>query len=159
MIPTALIAIGSNLGDRAAHLRTATSALRTLPESRLVAVSPVFETAPIGPVAQGPYLNAAAALQTTLGPRALLGALLAIERAAGRERREGERWGPRTLDLDLLIYENLIVNEPGLTLPHPRLHERAFVLEPLSHIAAAAVIPGKNLTIVAALAALRSPAP
>lgn len=155
----AYLALGSNLGDRAAHVGAAIRALRSLEHSRLVAVSPVIETAPVGPVPQGPYLNAAAALRTTLPARALLDALLAVERSAGRDRTTGERWGPRTLDLDLLLYDNLILDDPGLTLPHPRLHERAFVLEPLSRIAAATLIPGKNLTVAAALAALRPPAP
>jgi 2-amino-4-hydroxy-6-hydroxymethyldihydropteridine diphosphokinase len=160
LVSSAYIALGSNLGDRAAHLDAALRALRTLEHSRLTAVSPVFETAPVGPVPQGPYLNAAAALRTTLAPRDLLGALLAIERSEGRDRSAAsQRWGPRTLDLDLLIYDTLVLNEPGLTLPHPRLHEREFVLQPLSRIAAAAVIPGKNLTVAAALAALAGPGP
>jgi 2-amino-4-hydroxy-6-hydroxymethyldihydropteridine diphosphokinase len=154
------IALGSNLGDRAAHIDSAIRALRNRHDTRLLAVSPIFETAPVGPVPQGPYLNAAAALRTTLAPRDLLDAIRGIERCEGRDRgSDAQRWGPRTLDLDLLIYDSLVVSEPGLTLPHPRMHERAFVLEPLSRIAAAAIIPGRNLTVAAALAALRAAGP
>nr|BAL57654.1 2-amino-4-hydroxy-6-hydroxymethyldihydropteridine pyrophosphokinase [uncultured Deinococcota bacterium] len=124
----AYVGLGSNLGDRAAYLLSGLSALSRLPETRLLRLSPLYETEPLGPP-QPRYLNLVAEVETALPPRGLLEAMLAIERALGRERRE--RWGPRTLDLDLLLYGDLVVREEGLELPHPRLHERAFVLVPL----------------------------
>jgi len=124
----AYVGLGSNLGDRSAHLLLGLSALSRLPDTHLLRLSPVYETEPVGPP-QPPYLNLVAELETELAPRALLGEMLAIERALGRERRE--RWGPRTLDLDLLLYGDLVLEEEGLTVPHPRLHQRAFVLVPL----------------------------
>lgn len=129
----ACIALGSNLGNRRAHLRAALREMARL--GRLRAVSPLFETEPVGMAEQPPFLNAAARLETGLGARELLGALLDIEARHGRER--GEKNGPRTLDLDLLFYGGQALCEPGLEVPHPRLHERRFVLAPL-----AAVAPG-----------------
>lgn len=120
----AFVALGSNLGDRDAYLAQARSALARLPETEFVAATPVEETAPLGPVPQAPYLNQMVLLRTTLAPRALLDACLAIERSAGRAR--GERWGPRTLDLDLVRVGAQRVDEPGLTLPHPELPHRDF---------------------------------
>jgi len=127
-----LVALGSNLGDRAGFLLGAVAALSAGPLCDLT-LSPIYETAPLGPPSQGPYLNAVLAGRTSLSPRALLDELLAIENYFGRKR--GERWGPRTLDLDLLDYAGLVVDEPGLQLPHPRLHERSFVLTPLADVA------------------------
>ncbi len=124
----AYVGLGSNLGDRSAHLLLGLSALSRLPDTHLLRLSPVYETEPVGPP-QPPYLNLVAELETGLPPRALLGEMLAIEKALGRERRE--RWGPRTLDLDLLLYGDLVLKEEDLTVPHPRLHQRAFVLVPL----------------------------
>lgn len=129
----ALVALGSNLGDRAGHLLGAVTALARRPEVRLAGLSLVYETEPVGPPGQGPYLNAVAALETECDPLELLTTLLAIERAHGRVRRE--RWGPRTLDLDLLDFGGRMLELPGLSLPHPRLHERAFVLVPLADVA------------------------
>lgn len=129
----AYVSIGTNLGDREAHLALALRRLAALPETTLVAVSPVFETDPVGPPPQGPYLNAAAWLRTRLAPRALLEALLAIEREAGRVRTV--RNAARPLDLDLLLYGTQVLDEPGLTLPHPRMAGRSFVLEPLAALA------------------------
>ncbi|MGH7719420.1 MAG: 2-amino-4-hydroxy-6-hydroxymethyldihydropteridine diphosphokinase [Gemmatimonadaceae bacterium] len=120
----AYIALGSNLGDRQSHLDRARSALARLPESRLLALSSVEETEPLGPVPQPPYLNQMAALETALSPRTLLAALHEIERSAGRVR--GERWGPRTLDLDIVCFAEQKVNEPGLVVPHPELPNRDF---------------------------------
>lgn len=120
----AFVALGSNLGDRAALLALARERLAALAGIRVVAESTVEETAAIGPMAQGPYLNQMVLLETTLTPRALLDACLAIERAAGRERRE--RWGPRTLDLDVVRYGDRQIREPGLTIPHPELAHRPF---------------------------------
>jgi 2-amino-4-hydroxy-6-hydroxymethyldihydropteridine pyrophosphokinase len=124
----AYVGLGSNLGDRAAYLLLGLSALSRLPETRLLRLSPVYETDPVGPP-QPPYLNMVAELETALSPKGLLAEMLRVEKALGRERRE--RWGPRTLDLDLLLYGDLVLEEAGLSVPHPRLHERAFVLVPL----------------------------
>jgi len=124
----AYVGLGSNLGDRAAYLLLGLSALSRLPETRLLRLSPVYETDPVGPP-QLPYLNMVAELETELSPKGLLAEMLRVEKALGRERRE--RWGPRTLDLDLLLYGDLVLEEAGLSVPHPRLHERAFVLVPL----------------------------
>jgi 2-amino-4-hydroxy-6-hydroxymethyldihydropteridine diphosphokinase len=122
------VGLGSNLGDRAAYLLLGLSALSRLPKTHLLRLSPVYETDPVGPP-QPPYLNMVAELETELSPKGLLAEMLRVEKALGRERRE--RWGPRTLDLDLLLYGDLVLEEAGLSVPHPRLHERAFVLVPL----------------------------
>jgi 2-amino-4-hydroxy-6-hydroxymethyldihydropteridine diphosphokinase len=124
----AYVGLGSNLGDRAAYLLLGLSALSRLPKTHLLRLSPVYETDPVGPP-QPPYLNMVAELETELSPTGLLAEMLRVEKALGRERRE--RWGPRTLDLDLLLYGDLVLEEAGLSVPHPRLHERAFVLVPL----------------------------
>jgi 2-amino-4-hydroxy-6-hydroxymethyldihydropteridine diphosphokinase len=118
------VALGSNVGDRTAHLAHARRRLAALPDTRVVAVSRVEETAPIGPVAQGAYLNQMVLLETTLRPEELLAHGRAIEAERGRERRE--RWGPRTLDLDIVRYGARIVREAGLTIPHPELPNRDF---------------------------------
>jgi 2-amino-4-hydroxy-6-hydroxymethyldihydropteridine diphosphokinase len=133
----AYVGLGANLGDREATIR---AALAELPG--LVAVSELRETDPVGVVDQPAFLNAAAALETELSARELLDALLAIERELGRERRE--RWGPRTIDLDLLLYGDELIDEPGLTVPHPRLHERRFALEPLADLDPELAIPGRG---------------
>ena len=125
----AFLGLGSNLGDRWAHLRAAVAALPDV-----VAVSPVYETSPVGgPEDQGPYLNCVVELSTELGPRGLLGVAQRLEAAAGRERHE--RWGPRTLDVDVLLVDDLTVDEPDLVVPHPRMWERRFVLAPLADLA------------------------
>jgi 2-amino-4-hydroxy-6-hydroxymethyldihydropteridine diphosphokinase len=139
---TAFVGIGSNLGDRETHLRTALKALAAEEGIGAVEVSRLRETEPIGPVEQGPFLNGAVKVTTELPPRELLARLLNIEERLGRVR--GERFGPRTIDLDLLVYGDAIVDEPGLTLPHPRLHERRFALEPLAELAPALVVPGRG---------------
>ncbi|HRX71078.1 MAG: 2-amino-4-hydroxy-6-hydroxymethyldihydropteridine diphosphokinase, partial [Candidatus Competibacteraceae bacterium] len=139
----AYIGIGSNLHDPAHQVRRALQGLATLPVSRLTVCSPWYRTAPVGgPSGQPDYLNAVAALETTLTPDALLAALQALENAQGRIR--AERWGPRTLDLDLLLYGSITRNDPRLTLPHPRLHQRAFVLYPLYDIAPDLTIIGQG---------------
>jgi len=138
----ACIGLGGNVGDAAATVRRACDALATLPQTRLIAVSPLYRTPAWGIENQPDFVNAAALLETTLDPRALLDGLLAIERAFGRERRE--RWGPRTLDLDLLLYADQVIDVPGLHVPHPHLHERAFVLRPLADIASEAMVPGQG---------------
>ena len=151
------VALGSNLGPREAHLAFALRALRASEGVRVVAVSPVFETDPVGPPPQGPYLNAVVELRTSLAPRALLERLLAIEAAAGRERR-GPRNAARTLDLDLLLHGALALDEPGLCVPHPRLAERAFVLEPLCALAPELVHPTLGATLAELAARVRDPA-
>jgi 2-amino-4-hydroxy-6-hydroxymethyldihydropteridine diphosphokinase len=128
----AYLALGSNLGDRAATLQRALDALRETAGVKVVAVSQVYETDPIGP-AQPDYLNAVVALETSLAPRDLLDVAQRLERDAGRVR--GERWGPRTLDVDVLLVGDETVDEPDLAVPHPRMWERAFVVAPLADIA------------------------
>jgi len=131
----ACIALGSNLGNRVAQLNAALAALRGAPGVDVLAVSSFIETDPVGPGEQGRYLNAAAKIRTTHSPRDLLELLLRIERDQGRDRSSEQRWGPRRIDLDLLLYGEHVIDEPGLTVPHPRLHERSFVLDPLAEIA------------------------
>lgn len=133
----ALIALGSNVGDREGHLRFAVERLGGL--GRVTGVSSWHETAPVGYLEQGLFLNGAVALETELGPEELMAALLGIEAERGRERRVAN--GPRTLDLDLLMYADRVMDVPGLTLPHPRMHERGFVLGPLVEVAPEAVHP------------------
>jgi 2-amino-4-hydroxy-6-hydroxymethyldihydropteridine diphosphokinase len=152
----AYLGLGSNLGDRAMHLRSAVDGLASLPSTRVVALSDFLETEPVGPVPQGPFLNAAAALETALAPRELLAHIHAIERERGRERGAEQRWGPRTLDIDILLYDDLVIDEPGLTIPHPRMHERLFALEPLASIAPHAIVPPTERTVSALLQALRA---
>lgn len=118
------LALGSNLGDRAAHLAFARERLAVLPGTTVVAASAIEETEPLGPVPQGPYLNQMVLLETSLAPRELLAQCTAIERAAGRERTV--RWGPRTLDLDIVRYDELAIAEPDLVVPHPELPRRLF---------------------------------
>ena len=142
----AYVGLGSNLGDREATIYAAIAAL-----AGVVAASELRETDPVGGTEQPPFLNGAIALETELSPRELLESLLAVELELGRERRE--RWGPRTIDLDLLLYGGETVDEPGLTVPHPLLHERSFVLEPLAELDPHLVVPGRG-TVTALLAAL-----
>jgi 2-amino-4-hydroxy-6-hydroxymethyldihydropteridine diphosphokinase len=129
----AYIGLGGNLGDRKSYLDRAVELLEREEEIEVVARSAVRETEPVGYADQPPFLNAAVAVETDLEPRELLDRLLAIERELGRERR-GPRFGPRTIDLDLLLVGDRVVDEPGLVVPHPRLHERRFVLEPLAEL-------------------------
>jgi len=147
LFATAYIALGSNLGDRKVTIDSAIASLRHTAGIEVSAMSQIFETAAVGPAGQGPYLNAAAELRTSLTPRGLLNAFLAIESAHGRVRRNHERWGPRVLDIDLLLYDLCIIDEPGLHVPHPRLAERAFVLVPLAQIAPAVIHPGLGHSI------------
>ncbi len=138
------IGLGSNLGDRAANLRGALEALRRREDIEVVEVSPFQETEPVGPP-QPRYLNAAARVRTPLSPRELLEVLQEVEEQFGRER--SVRWGPRTLDLDILLYGERIVDQPDLRIPHPRMHERRFVLGPLRKIAPEAVHPVLDKTV------------
>jgi 2-amino-4-hydroxy-6-hydroxymethyldihydropteridine diphosphokinase len=139
----AYIALGSNLGDSQKQLRDAIRALAELPHTRLLARSHFYRTPPWGVRDQPDFLNAVVVLETPLPPHDLLDALLDIERSAGRERN-GERWGPRTLDLDLLHMAGETANDERLTLPHPHIAERAFVLLPLNELAPDLDIPGQG---------------
>ena len=131
------VALGSNLGDRAAHLAYARNRLGTLPDTRVAASSRIEETAPIGPVPQGAFLNQMVLLETTLAPRDLLGHLHAIEAERGRERQPGVRWGPRTLDLDIVHWGERRVRGPDLTIPHPELPHRDFWQREMAELDAA----------------------
>jgi 2-amino-4-hydroxy-6-hydroxymethyldihydropteridine diphosphokinase len=138
------VGLGSNLGEREVTLRAAVKRLRALPETEVSRVSSYRDTEPVGYVDQPRFLNGAVELQTGLSARALLGALLELERAFGRDRSAGPSMGPRTLDLDLLLYGDQTIDEPLLTVPHPRLHERRFVLEPLAELDPDLEIPGQG---------------
>ena len=144
---TAYIGLGSNLGDRSEILHSALDALGEREGIQIVAVSRLIETEPEGPPGQGRYLNGAATILTSLSPRGLLRAMLEVETAHGRDRSVERRWGPRRLDLDLLMYEDQIIDVPDLVIPHPRLHQRRFVLSPLAQIAPDAVHPVLGVTI------------
>ena len=140
----AFVGLGSNLGDREATLLRAIEELRRLPETELRGVSSFLDTAPVGYVDQPRFLNGAVELETTLPARELLRHLLRIERDLGRDRSRVPPQGPRTLDLDLLLYGDDRIDEPGLEVPHPRLHERAFVLEPLFALDPGLFVPGQG---------------
>lgn len=142
----AYVALGSNLGDSRQHLLDAIKALAALPHTQVIARSKIYRTPPWGMVDQPDFLNAVVLLETTLEPHALLDALLQIERAAGRQRN-GERWGPRTLDLDLLHVVGKTINDERLTLPHPHIADRAFVLLPLCDVASELDIPGQGKVV------------
>ena len=146
----ACIGRGANLGRPEATLRAAAVALDTLPDSRVLTLSRFYRTPAWGRLDQPDFVNAAALLQTRLPPQALLDALLRIEQEAGRQRDPAERWGPRVLDLDLLLYGGQLIDLPGLRVPHPHLHERAFALVPLAEIAPAEPFPGHG-TVAEAL--------
>jgi 2-amino-4-hydroxy-6-hydroxymethyldihydropteridine diphosphokinase len=152
MTTEAAIALGGNVGDAAATFERAIAEVCELAPARLIARSANFETPPWGETNQPAFLNACILVDTGAGPHALLGVLHEVERRHGRDRARERRWGPRTLDLDLLIYGDLAIESPGLTLPHPRLTERAFVLAPLAEIAPAMVVHGK--TVAAHLAGI-----
>jgi len=143
-VPRAYVGLGSNLGDRERTIREALEALGAEPAVEVAAVSTLVETDPVGHVEQPRFLNGVAALETELPPRALLELLLAVERRFGRRREGVPPGGPRTLDLDLLLYEGVEISEPGLRIPHPRLQERAFVLGPLAEVAPGLEVPGRG---------------
>ena len=138
----AYVGLGANLGAREETLRRALELLAAADGVSLLAVSQLRETEPVGVVDQPPFLNGAVALETTRTPRELLDLLLTIEASLGRVREE--RWGPRTVDLDLLVYGDEVVDAPGLRVPHPHLHERRFALEPLAELAPELDVPGRG---------------
>jgi 2-amino-4-hydroxy-6-hydroxymethyldihydropteridine diphosphokinase len=138
------IGVGANVGDPRAQIRAALELLGREEGVEVVAVSTLRETDPVGYEDQPRFVNGAAELRTALTARELLDRLLAIERRLGRVRGEGPRFGPRTIDLDLLLHGDQLVNEPGLVVPHPRLHERRFALEPLAELDPALDIPGRG---------------
>lgn len=139
----AYVGLGANLDDPVQQVRRACDELSSIPSTRVLARSPLYKSAPLGPQDQPDYINAVAALQTTLDPLALLAVLRDIEVRHGR-RRDGTRWGPRPLDLDILLYGETVQATPELTLPHPSLHERGFVLYPLFDVAPELEIPGRG---------------
>lgn len=140
----AYVALGSNLGDREGTLRAALEDLAAEPGIDVAAVSRFYDTEPVGYLDQPRFLNGAAALETELPARELLERLLAVELRFGRRREDVAPQGPRTLDLDLLLYGDAEIDEPGLRVPHPRMHERRFVLEPLADLDPALEVPGKG---------------
>ena len=143
---TAYVALGSNLGDRASNIRTAVLMLDKLEHVRVTRVSTLFENPAVGGAPDAPaFLNAAAEVETSLDASRLLRRLLEVERALGRQRRE--RWAPREIDLDLLLYDDQIIGAPGLSVPHPLMHERVFVLKPLAEIAPQVLHPIHKKTI------------
>jgi 2-amino-4-hydroxy-6-hydroxymethyldihydropteridine diphosphokinase len=142
-VTVAALGLGGNLGDRRANLAAAVNAVAEHPDVRLEAVSGLYETPPWGKTDQPAFLNAALRIETRLAPRTLLDAILDIERRLGRQR--GERWGPRTVDIDVLLYGDAAIDEPGLRVPHPRLTERAFALAPLADVLPQATVAGRTV--------------
>jgi 2-amino-4-hydroxy-6-hydroxymethyldihydropteridine diphosphokinase len=140
----ACIGLGANLGDAVAAVQGALQALDALPDTRVLKASRLYRTPAWGNTDQPAFVNAAALIDTTLDARDLLDHMLSIERDFGRDRTGVERWSARTLDLDLLLYGDAVIDEPGLHVPHPHLHERAFALVPLVEVAPDAVIPGRG---------------
>ena len=141
-MPRAYVGLGANIGPREETLRRAVELLAAVPDVEVVALSELRETDPVGVVDQPRFLNGAAAVETGLSARELLDALLDIEQTLGRIR--ADRWGPRTVDLDLLVYGDEVVDAPGLRVPHPRLHERRFALEPLAELDPCLELPGRG---------------
>ena len=141
-MPRAFIGLGANLGDPRRQIRAALAALEKIPATRLTGQSSFYLSAPLGYAEQPDFVNAVAQIRTELAPRALLNALLEIERSLGRSRSHAN--APRTLDLDLLLYDGTVIDEPGLRVPHPRMHTRAFVLAPRAEIAPGIDIPGQG---------------
>ena len=134
------MALGANLGDPVANIKAAQAALTALATTGSLRVSPLYQSQPMGPADQPPYINGVAVFNTTLAPLALLDALQAIEHTHGRERKD-QRWGPRTLDLDILLYDDLIMNDDRLTLPHYGMKQREFVLYPLADLCPDLMLP------------------
>jgi 2-amino-4-hydroxy-6-hydroxymethyldihydropteridine diphosphokinase len=153
-MPSAIIALGGNVGDVRATFKKAIAEICRVAQAELLARSSDYGTPPWGDMQQAQFVNACIEIQTTLAPLSLLSVLLTIERAFGRDRSRERRWGPRTLDLDLIAYDGISMVQPELTLPHPRLFDRAFVLVPLAEIAPDRLIAGRR--VKAALAEIGS---
>ena len=153
----AFIGIGANEGDRLANISQAVRAMGALPGVRLVQLATIIETDPVGGLPQGPYLNSVVELDTAMRPHELLAALQGIERQLGRVP-SAERWAPRPIDLDILLYDDRLMQDERLAIPHPRMHERRFVLEPLAQLAPDLVHPRLQQTIAALLSRLAAPA-
>jgi 2-amino-4-hydroxy-6-hydroxymethyldihydropteridine diphosphokinase len=143
-VPHVYVGLGSNLGDREDMLRRALDELGSEPGISVLRVSRFRETDPVGFLDQPRFVNAVAELETELPPRTVLDRLLEVEKRLGRQRETGPRYGPRTIDLDLLLYGATLFDEPGLAVPHPRLHERRFVLEPLAELDPGLIVPGRG---------------
>lgn len=146
VIHDAYIAVGSNLGDRQSTINQAIESIKARRDISLVQISPMIETDPVGEIEQGRYLNGMIHIQTRMEARELLEFMMGVEQSLGRDRSIEQRWGPRTIDLDLIVFGDQVIDEPGLQVPHPRLHERLFVLAPLCEIAADIMVPVHNQT-------------
>ncbi|MBK8252381.1 MAG: 2-amino-4-hydroxy-6-hydroxymethyldihydropteridine diphosphokinase [Polyangiaceae bacterium] len=151
-----MIGLGSNLGDRALHIEQGIGALRRTPGIVVMGCSPLYETPPFGGPPQGDYLNGAVLIEGRISPRQLLETVLLIEKGLGRIRPDPVRWGPRTLDMDVLWIEGMVLEEPGLVVPHPRLRERPFALRPLLDLVVNAVDPVSG-DLYSSMAAARAP--
>jgi 2-amino-4-hydroxy-6-hydroxymethyldihydropteridine diphosphokinase len=151
----AYVALGSNLNDPAGNVIAAATEMNTIPGVRVIATSRLYTTAPVGVADQPDFINAVAMLEVGCTARELLDGLLALEKRYGRDRTSEQRWGPRTLDLDLLLFRQQTIDEPGLTVPHPRMAERLFVLEPLADLASSLVPPGWTMSVGRMLEAMR----
>ncbi|HVN64384.1 MAG TPA: 2-amino-4-hydroxy-6-hydroxymethyldihydropteridine diphosphokinase [Candidatus Binataceae bacterium] len=157
----AFIGIGTNLGDRAANYREAISRIAEIPQTRVVRQSSIYETEPVGDL-KDPFLNGVVEIETELGPEVLMRRMLAIERVMGRKRVKGKKrsrgkYAPRIIDLDLLLFNKETIDTRAVKVPHPRLHERRFVLAPLSELAPALIHPKLNASVSEMLAGLKSP--
>jgi 2-amino-4-hydroxy-6-hydroxymethyldihydropteridine diphosphokinase len=153
-VTKAYIGLGSNLGERETHVRRAVEQLAKLPRTKLERVSSLYDTDPVGEVEQPRFLNAVACVETELTAGELLWNLLLVEQRLGRVRAKVKKWGPRTIDLDLIFYGDLVVDEPGLAVPHPEAHHRAFVLAPMAELEPGFVHPVLGETVAAILSRL-----